>query len=104
MQETGLEIPSFEFNDGFELDFSTSNASQSWPWRGGQAIPEPSDEGPDSSLLLYTITWKLQLRKGRIIKLTEDTIEDVEVAPGAYWNEVLASELATLATSKVPEP
>lgn len=104
MQDAGLDIPSFEFSDDFELDFSTPVASQSGLWRGGRAIPEPSDEGPGSFLLLYTITWKLQLRKGRIIKLTEDTIEDVEVAPGAYWNDVLESELATLVKSKVPEP
>src|SRR5271165_6208606 len=104
MQDTGLEIPPFEFLDSFELDFSTPDTSQSGLWRGRRPIPEPSDAGNDSSPLLYTIVWKLQLRKGRVIKLTEDTIEDVDITPGAYWNEVLESELATLVKSKLPEP
>ena len=110
MEDTNFEIPSFHFEDA-GLDFSTPVVSPSGsltrfggPWRGGQTTPEPGASAPDSIPLLYTITWKLQLRKGRITKLTEDTIEDIELAPGAYWNEVLQSELAILVQSKLPEP
>ncbi|OZJ01708.1 hypothetical protein BZG36_05649 [Bifiguratus adelaidae] len=111
-----LRYPPFDFDDDdFVLDFSTPDpqtlGSQSGnptgsggPRRGERAIPESSDKGLDSSSLHYTITWKLQLRKGRITKLTEDTIEDIEVAPGTYWKDVLESELASVVKSKVPEP
>ena len=36
--------------------------------------------------------------------LTEDTIEDVDMAPGAYWSQILESELATIVANKVPAP
>lgn len=111
MQDTEPETPSFDSDEDDELNFNTSNVARHsggppgpvGPWRGAQTIPGSSDGLPRSPLL-YTITWKLQLRKGRMAKLTEDTIEDVEVAPGTYWNEVLESELETLVKSKVPEP
>ncbi|KAK7928431.1 hypothetical protein PG985_005429 [Apiospora marii] len=110
MEGTNFEIPSFHFEDA-GLDFSTPVASPSGsltrfggPWSGGRTTPEPGASAPNSIPLLYTITWKLQLRKGRITKLTEDTIEDLDLAPGAYWNEILQSELAILVQSKLPEP
>ena len=68
-----------------------------------QLTPQSSDNG-SSSVFNYTIIWKLQLRKGRVTKLTEDTVENVDVAPGASWNEVLKSELATLVEENVPDP
>jgi hypothetical protein len=97
MQNTGFESP-FDFYDEFELDYSTPVATQfdSPNIHGGpreRLIPESNNEEPDFYPLRYTILWKLQLRKGRITKLTEDTIEDVIVAPSAYWNEFLESEL-----------
>ncbi|KAK8048247.1 hypothetical protein PG994_009977 [Apiospora phragmitis] len=105
-----LVDPSFHFDDA-GLHFSTpvASPSESLTRFGGarrdeRTIPESGASALDSTPLLYTITWKLQLRKGRITKLTEDTIEDLELAPGAYWNEVLEPELATLVQSKLPEP
>jgi hypothetical protein len=107
MQDTGFESP-FDFYDEFELDYSTPVATpfDSPNIHGGpqQLIPESNNEEPDFYPLRYTILWKLQLRKGRIIKLTEDTIEDVIVAPSAYWNEFLESELETVVKDNVPEP
>ncbi|KAH7009365.1 uncharacterized protein B0I36DRAFT_401682 [Microdochium trichocladiopsis] len=48
--------------------------------------------------------WKLQLRRGRITTLTQDTIEDVNVAPGTYWNDNLMAELSIPVNENVPEP
>jgi hypothetical protein len=82
-----------------------------YDFEGNFSIPLPeedkrlqSSDNEASSVFNYTVIWKLQLRKGRVTKLTEDTIEDVNVAPGAYWNEALKSELATLVKENVPEP
>lgn len=104
MQDTDPEISFFNLDDDFRFDLSTPVAGQTRDLTSPGRTAEPGERGPDSCPLLYTITWKLQLRKGRITKLTEDTIEDVEVAPGAYWNEVLESELATVVESKLPKP
>jgi hypothetical protein len=110
MQSTDYEIPPFEQhifdNYGHELDFSTPDHDSfvgDRPQEDEQPTPQSSDK-ESSSVLNYTIIWKLQLCKGRVTKLTEDTIEDVDVAPGAYWNEVLESELATLVKENVPDP
>ena len=45
--------------------------------------------------MLYTITWMLRLRKGRLMKLTEDTTENIDSAPSAYWKVNLESKLAS---------
>ncbi|KAF4629016.1 hypothetical protein G7Y89_g9126 [Cudoniella acicularis] len=91
MQSTDYEIPPFEQhmfdNYHYELDFSTPDRHSfagDPPEEGRQPTPQSSDK-ESSSVFNYTIVWKLQLRKGRITSLTEDTIEDVDVAPGAYW-------------------
>jgi hypothetical protein len=83
----GIPLPDQHIfdNDG---DFSTldrhSFASEP-PEEDGQLSPQSSDS-KSSSVFDYTIIWKLQLRRGRVTKLTEDTVENVDVAPGAYWN------------------
>jgi hypothetical protein len=73
--------------DGYERNFSTpdyhSFASELRE-EDRQLLPQLSDDEA-STVFNYTIIWKLQLRKGRVTKLTEDTIEDVDVAPGAYF-------------------
>ncbi|KAH7012135.1 uncharacterized protein B0I36DRAFT_256765 [Microdochium trichocladiopsis] len=95
-------------NDGqsFEFDFSTPNGhalqgdlSES----EGQRTPRSSDHG-SSSLPSYTLIWKLQLRRGRVTTLTQDTIENVDIAPGAYWNDNLMTELSSPVNENVPEP
>ncbi|KAI0810008.1 hypothetical protein GGR55DRAFT_695806 [Xylaria sp. FL0064] len=97
MENDGFTIPSFDYDD-LDLDFSTPFVSQgenptySSGLRGERAILEPGASAPESSPLPYTISWKLHLRKGRLAKLTEDTIEDVN------------PEIATLVNSRLPEP
>lgn len=68
----GTGFAPFDFFYGYEVDLSTPVAS---PQRAGLAVPKPSAQEPPSSPLLYTITWMMRLRKGRLMKLTEDTIE-----------------------------
>ncbi|KAJ3569924.1 hypothetical protein NPX13_g5911 [Xylaria arbuscula] len=109
MENDGFAIPSFDYDD-LDLDFSTPFVSQgenptySSELRGERTILEPSASAPEPSRLSYTISWKLHLRKGRLAKLTEDTVEDVVLSPESYWNEVLESEIATLVKSRLPEP
>ncbi|CAG1983662.1 unnamed protein product [Fusarium graminearum] len=42
------------------------------------------DECPPTSVH-YSIEWKLQLRKGRLSKLTNDTEQNLVLAPGAFY-------------------
>jgi len=89
-----------------DFDFSTPVDSSAYPGGLPQselAIPEPGDQGPDSFPVLYTITWMLRLKKGRLMKLTEDTIENITIAPSAYWRLNLESKLASEAQERVPE-
>ena len=37
----------------------------------------------------YSIEWKLQLRKGRLSKLTNNTEQNLVLAPGALWETTL---------------
>jgi hypothetical protein len=46
----------------------------------------------------------LRLLKGRSRKLTDNTIEDIDIAPGAYWKKNLESKLAEEAEIRVPKP
>jgi hypothetical protein len=110
MQSTDYGTPLLEQhvfdNYGFERDlsiFDHHSIAGDPPEQDRQPTPQSSDNEL-SSVFNYTIVWKLQLRKGRVTKLTEDTIEEVDIAPGAYWNEVLKSELATLVKENVPDP
>ncbi|KAH7012281.1 uncharacterized protein B0I36DRAFT_356351 [Microdochium trichocladiopsis] len=66
-------------------------------------VPASSDVGFVSGLR-YNIMWKLHLRKVRLTMITKDTIENGDVANGAYWNQVLESELLTIVTSRAPAP
>lgn len=104
MRDVNPEIPFFDLDNDFQFDFTTPVVGQSENVTSLDRTSERGERRPGSCPLLYTIIWKLQLRKGRITKLTEGTIEDVEVAPGAYWNEVLESELATVVENKLPKP
>ncbi|KXJ85273.1 hypothetical protein Micbo1qcDRAFT_128321 [Microdochium bolleyi] len=95
-------------NDGqsFEFDFSSPNGHAlqgDLPESEGQRTPRSSDHG-SSSLPSYTLIWKLQLRRGRVTTLTQDTIENVDIAPGAYWNDSLMTELSSPVNENVPEP
>ncbi|KAH7201201.1 hypothetical protein DER44DRAFT_841709 [Fusarium oxysporum] len=55
----------------------------------------------------YSIEWKLQLRKGRLSKLTNDTEQDRVLAPGAFWDTTLKDKLLKQKTPRgkkyVPE-
>jgi hypothetical protein len=107
MPDSDFQIPPFDFYNDYELNLSTPVASptDSDGSEGRElAIPEPSDQGPSPPPLLYTITWMMRLRKGRLMKLTDDTIEDVDIAPGAYWTQTLESKVTSEVHERVPEP
>lgn len=110
MQSTdyGMPLPDQHVFDNYsyERDFTLpdSNSFPNEPPEEERHLTPQSSDDESASIFNYTIIWKLQLRKGRVTKLTEDTIEDVDVAPGAYWNETLKSELATVVKENVPDP
>lgn len=113
MPGTDFEMPPFDFNfnndfdNDFEHDFGTPLVSpiESVELQGSeQRTPESSGNGANISPSLCIITRKLRLRKGRLMKLTEDTIEDLDVLPGAYWKGTLKSKLASEVQQRVPEP
>ncbi|KAJ4180726.1 hypothetical protein NW759_017232 [Fusarium solani] len=59
------------------------------------------DESPPTCIH-YSIEWKLQLRKGRLTKLTNDTERDLVLAPGAFWDRTLESKVEELLRKKTP--
>ena len=87
-----FELGVSDYGYGYDLDPGPSRlvtfGSQSQ--RVEQSILKPSDWDFDS--LCYTITWKLQLCKGRMVRYKEDTIENVEDTPGMYWKENLEQD------------
>ncbi|SCO84450.1 related to RSA4-WD-repeat protein required for maturation and efficient intra-nuclear transport [Fusarium oxysporum] len=50
----------------------------------------------------YPIEWKLQLRKGRLSKLTNDTEQNLVLAPGAFWETTLEAKVDKLLKQKTP--
>ncbi|KAM0363090.1 hypothetical protein ACHAO7_011404 [Fusarium culmorum] len=50
----------------------------------------------------YLIEWKLQLRKGRLSKLTNDTEQNLVLAPGALWETTLKDKVDRLLRQKTP--
>ncbi|KAH7205009.1 hypothetical protein BKA60DRAFT_526878 [Fusarium oxysporum] len=59
------------------------------------------DESPPTCVH-YSIEWKLQLRKGRLSKLTNDTEQDRVLAPGAFWHTTLKDKVDKLLRQKTP--
>ncbi|KAM5528948.1 hypothetical protein FOXYSP1_16792 [Fusarium oxysporum f. sp. phaseoli] len=59
------------------------------------------DESPPTCVH-YSIEWKLQLRKGRLSKLTNDTEQDRVLAPGAFWETTLKDKVDKLLRQKTP--
>ncbi|KAI1013601.1 hypothetical protein LB504_013208 [Fusarium proliferatum] len=59
------------------------------------------DESPPTCIH-YSIEWKLQLRKGRLSKLTNDTEQDCVLAPGAFWDTTLRDRVDKLLRQKTP--
>ncbi|PTD03456.1 hypothetical protein FCULG_00012812 [Fusarium culmorum] len=59
------------------------------------------DESPPTSVH-YSIEWKLQLRKGRLSKLTNDTEQNHVLAPGALWEMTLKNKVDRLLRQKTP--
>ncbi|KAI7762676.1 hypothetical protein LZL87_014164 [Fusarium oxysporum] len=59
------------------------------------------DESPPTCVH-YSIEWKLQLRKGRLSKLTNDTEQDRVLAPGAFWDTTLKDKVDKLLRQKTP--
>ncbi|EXL66212.1 hypothetical protein FOPG_17594 [Fusarium oxysporum f. sp. conglutinans race 2 54008] len=59
------------------------------------------DESPPTCVH-YSIEWKLQLRKGRLSKLINDTEQDLVLAPGAFWDATLEDKVDKLLKQKTP--
>ncbi|KAM0539656.1 hypothetical protein ACHAO7_011967 [Fusarium culmorum] len=59
------------------------------------------DESPPTCVH-YSIEWKLQLRKGRLSKLTNDTEQNLVLAPGAFWETTLEAKVDKLLKQKTP--
>ncbi|KAL7925297.1 hypothetical protein ACQKWADRAFT_283585 [Trichoderma austrokoningii] len=115
--DTEIPISGTNFFDcNFELDYGTPLSatfdSQGWtladPMRRArteaQQGPEPSALGSSSLCFPYTVVWKLQLRKGRIMTLTSDTVEDVNVPSSLFWSNTLKPELFDVVEEKAPDP
>ena len=90
------ELPIFGSPDGEIIE-----APQ--PTTGGSPIVSFAAQAHSPASLRYTIKWKLQVRKGRMMTLTEDTVENIDISPGAYWETVLRTEHATVASDRVPD-
>lgn len=61
----------------------------------------PYDEFPPTCIH-YSIEWKMLLKKGRLSKLTNDTEQNLVLAPGAFWDQTLKPKLQQLLTKKTP--
>ncbi|SPJ72411.1 uncharacterized protein FTOL_02139 [Fusarium torulosum] len=116
-----LDLTQWDYND---LDFRTPQLS-GINSRGATSFtslsPSPSGQRPRLPLLQlddwdpdsaydespptcihYSIEWKLQLRKGRLSKLTNDTEQDRVLAPGAFWDTTLKDKVDRLLRQKTP--
>ncbi|EHK19843.1 uncharacterized protein TRIVIDRAFT_155669 [Trichoderma virens Gv29-8] len=115
--DTEIPISSTSFFDpNFELDYGTplSATFDSQGWTLAEPIRRARTEaqqGPEASALefsslcfTYTVVWKLQLRKGRMMTLTSDTVEDVNVPSGMFWSNTLKPELFDVVEEKAPDP
>ncbi|KAK0738227.1 hypothetical protein B0T18DRAFT_441031 [Schizothecium vesticola] len=61
----------------------------------------PYNESPPTCIH-YSIEWKLLLKKGRLSKLTNDTEQNLVLAPGAFWDQTLEPKLQQLLAKKTP--
>ncbi|PKK43247.1 hypothetical protein CI102_12158 [Trichoderma harzianum] len=115
--DTEISTSDTIFSDGnFDLDYGTPQSAtvdcQGWtladPIRQPrtEAAQDPESSGLGSSYLsfTYTIVWKLQLRKGRMMTLTVDTVEDVNIPSGTFWDKTLKPELLDVVEEKAPDP
>ncbi|SCO92769.1 uncharacterized protein FRV6_16897 [Fusarium oxysporum] len=115
-----LDVAQWDYND---LDFRTPQLS-GIDSRGvslASVSPSPSYQKPRLPLLQlddwdpdftydespptcvhYSIEWKLQLRKGRLSKLTNDTEQHRVLAPGAFWHTTLKDKVDKLLRQKTP--
>lgn len=118
---TNLDFDITQWYNEDDLDFRTpeprtfsssaSPADPSPPERGELGLPLlqladwnpnlPYNESPPTCIR-YSIEWKLLLKKGRLSKLTNDTEQNLVLAPGAFWNTTLKSKLLQLLEKKTP--
>ncbi|RKL06522.1 hypothetical protein BFJ70_g16989 [Fusarium oxysporum] len=115
-----LDLTQWDHDD---LDFRTPQLSAIDSPGASFASPSPSPNGQRPRLPLlqlddwdpdgtynespptcvhYLIEWKLQLRKGRLSKLTNDTEQNLILAPGAFWETTLKSKVEKLLRQKTP--
>lgn len=98
----------FETNLDLDLNYGTPHLapidSQGWPLAENQGQDGLGHQSGVWGSLTYNVVWKLQLRKGRMMLLTGDTVEDVSVAPGTYWSDTFKSDIDEVVKERVPEP
>src|SRR6266566_6813042 len=77
---------------------SPADQSQHRKGRPGLPLLQLDDWDPnlpyDESLptcIHYSIEWKLLLNKGRLVKLTNDTEQNLVLAPGSFWSRDTAA-------------
>ncbi|KAH7108613.1 hypothetical protein B0J13DRAFT_591350 [Dactylonectria estremocensis] len=88
---------------------SPSPTNQSQPQRLALPLLQLDDWTPNlpyneavPTCIRYSIEWKLLLNKGRLKKLTNDTEQNLTLAPGAFWDQTLKSKLEQLLKKKTP--
>jgi hypothetical protein len=119
-----MSNPSFDISQWYnehDLDYRTpelpddsrsaSPAPQDQPQRRRPGLPLlqqadwnpnlPYDESPPTCIR-YSIEWKMLLKKGRLSKLTNDTEQNLVLAPGAFWDQALKPKLLQLLAKKTP--
>ena len=121
MTNLDLNLSQWYTNNEDGLDYRTpdlpvfgsrgTSPAANQPQRSGHGLPllqladwDPNlsyDESPPTCIH-YSIEWKLQLEKGRLVKLTNDTEQNLVLAPGAFWDQTLKSKLQQLLTKKTP--
>ncbi|KAH7118707.1 hypothetical protein B0J13DRAFT_197512, partial [Dactylonectria estremocensis] len=116
MEAAELDAFSEWYNDN-DLDYRTprldssspSPTNQSQPQRLALPLLQLDDWTPNlpyneavPTCIRYSIEWKLLLNKGRLKKLTNDTEQNLTLAPGAFWDTTLKSKLEQLLKKKTP--
>jgi hypothetical protein len=110
---TNLDLDTSQWYNEHDFDYrtphlptfdsrSTSPAQTNQPQRRRPGLPllqladwDPNllyDESPPMCIH-YSIEWKLLLKKGRLTKLTNDTEQNLVLAPSAFWDRTLKSKL-----------
>lgn len=79
--------------------------------RSGLPLLQLDDWNPDvaysehpHSCIYYSLEWKLQLRKGRLSMIPNDTERNLVPAPGAFWGTILEAKAERLRSTETENP